>query len=224
MNVLRIRRWGFAPILGLLLAGSSLSAQDWAFGLNVRGGITSGGITDDMRSKKMLGLGVDGSYSLGKRAAVFGELTFTTMPGKDYFEPMPGTVTLSGSTDRRKNSLQGFGLRGGYRAAIADWGWSWQAGLSFDKLKSRQEVSGQIQVGANIEALAATPESNKMNLGAFAGMHTQLTEDITFQFNVATVGYSQVNWVPQSYSGQPAAATTRNRRGIVLEAALGFRF
>ena len=100
----------------------------------------------------------------------------------------------------------------------------WQAGLALDRFKSRQEVSGQIVVGTTTEGLAATPESTKINVGGFGGIHWTVGENFTLEANLVSIGYSQVNWVPASYSGTTAAAETKTRRGLVLEVAFGFKF
>lgn len=210
--------------LAAFVATGALHAQSFDMGFKVKAGLTSGNLADDMQSNKLMGLGVTAEWGLSDKASLIGELSYTSMPGTDYFYPMPSTVTLATSTDRRKNSLEGFSLRGGYRAPLLDWGWSWQAGLSLDRFKSRQEVSGQLTVGANTEGLANTPEKTSINIGAFAGLRTTLSEDFSFEVNVLSLGYKQVNWVPQSYSGAPATATDRSRRAFALEVALGFRF
>jgi hypothetical protein len=216
----RFIRWSLAA----LAAAGALQAQSFDMGFKLKAGLTQGSLVDDMQTNKLMGLAITGQWGLSNKAALIGELGYTAMPGSDSLRPLPANVTFATSTDRRKNSLDGFSLRGGYRAEILDYGWSWQAGLSLDRFKSRQEASGQLTTGAGTEGMSATPEKTSINVGAFAGLRTALGEDFSFEVNALSLGYKQVEWVPQSYSGQPAAATSRSRRGLALEVALGFRF
>jgi len=124
----------------------------------------------------------------------------------------------------RRNKLSGFSARLGYRSAFGTSDFSWQAGLVLDGLKSRQEASGQLTVGAAIESIAVTPEKTKIRPGGFAGVYSEISEDISLELNLFTVSYSRVNWVPQTYSGRPAAAEYKDRMGFALECAIGFRF
>jgi hypothetical protein len=213
----------------LTVAGATLPAQGtsdkWDIGMKIRGGATSGDLADDMNSAKFFGLGLAGSWSLSQKSALVCDIAFLRIPGKDVLRPLPANVVVSGSTDRRKNELQGFSARFGYRSAIASTGWDWQAGISLDKLQSRQEASGHLTVGtAIVESIAATPTSSKVLPGAFLGLVKKVGEDFTVEFNAFTLGYSQVEWVPRTYSGTTAAATTSNHRGAAIEIAMGFRF
>jgi len=230
-------------VLAILTAtGASLAAQGasdkWDIGMKIRGGATFGDLADDMNSAKFFGLGLAGSWSLGQGKALVFDVAFLRIPGKDTLRPLPANVIVNptpapnatiGSTDRRKNDLQGFSVRFGYRAPMASTGWDWQAGISLDKLQSRQEAAGHLTVGtvpatAIVESIAATPTSSKVLPGAFLGMVKKVGEDFTVEFNAFSLGYSQVEWVPRAYSGTTAAATSSNRRGFGLEIAVGFRF
>lgn len=227
-----ILRTALATAIAFVLAGTGLSAQEapsFGGGIKARFGVDSGNVQKDTNANKMLGVGMSFTYSLAKGSTIIGELTYTQFSSVTFPNPVlaPANPALSG--DMRRNKLSGFSARFGYRKAIGETEWSWQAGLLMDRLKSRQEVSGQLAVGATIgtaviESLVATPESTKLRPGAFAGVYTNISPDISLEFNILTVGYSQVNWVPQTYSGQTAAAVSTNRTGLALECAFGFRF
>ena len=205
---------------------ASLSAQGRGLTASgkVRAGVASGDLQQDLRANKMTGMGIELTYTLGERSAVFGEVAYVNFASTDYWNPLPAAATVATSVDLRKNRLDGFTLRGGYRAGFGSMGLSWQAGLAVDRLKSRQEVSGQIVIGATTEGLAATPESTKVNVGGFGGIHWAIGENFSVEANLVSVGYSQVNWVPSSYSGTTAAAETKSHRGVVFEVAFGFTF
>jgi hypothetical protein len=221
-----------------------------------RAGATAGNLKDDSRSNKMMGLSLAGAWNLGDGAALIGELGYTyfdageydamARSGSIYYNPAAPSSTYNGnpvflsiesSADSRKNRLEGFGARFGYSKRFAP-DWSWQAGLTLDSFKSRQEVSGTLRPvygptawvgngtavpGGYYEALTSTPTSSKLNVGAFAGVKTQLGDNFSFEVNLLSVGYTRVNWVPFSYSGQTATSTTTNRRGIGLEFGFGLK-
>jgi len=207
-------------------AAAPLSAQEKGFVATgkVRAGVTSGDVQKDMQANKITGMGIELAYGLGGRASLFGELAYLNFASTDYWNTLPATATVATSVDLRKNRLDGFTLRGGYRSGFGFQGLSWQAGLALDRFKSRQEVSGQIVIGTTTEGLAATPESTKINVGGFGGIHWAVGENFSLEANLVSVGYSRVNWVPSSYSGTTAAAETKARRGLVLEVAFGFKF
>lgn len=223
MNITRYALLG-ALILGP--AGPSLVAQEGSafdVGLKVRGGMSTGNLADDAGSKKMVGIGATFSYRMSERSSLVGELTYLKFSATDYRNALPAGATAT-SADLRKNNLAGFSLRGGYRSALMETGFNWQAGLTVDSLKSRQEVSGQITVGTDTEGLAVTPETSKVNVGAFVGLHRPLSEGISLELNLFTIGYEKVDWQTRLGSGQPAHATSTGRRGFVLELAVGLSF
>lgn len=227
--------------LGAMLSAGVVQAQEtgWGSGLNLRAGSAVGSTNDQIR-RQMLGFGIEGRYALSAKSAFFGELGFLYFAGEDFVKPLPaqGYVTYTGvlgalsattSVDRRKNDLQGASLRLGYRSAILDTGWNWQAGLSLDRLKSRQEVSGVLRPAGSTsttgyEGLAVTPENAKIAPGFFAGVTTNFGEGFTLQVNVVNVGFSQVNWVPYTYTAVAAHAETSDKRKTSVELAVGFRF
>jgi hypothetical protein len=207
-------------------AVASLSAQGRGFTASgkVRAGVTSGDLQQDLRANKMTGMGIEFAYAFGGRSSLFGEVAYVNFASTDYWNPLPAGAVAASSVDLRKNRLGGFTLRGGYRSEFGSTGLSWQAGLALDRLKSRQEVSGQILIGTTTEGLAVTPESTKANVGGFGGIHWAIGENFSLEANLVSVGYSQVNWVPSSYSGTAAAAETKSHRGVVFEVAFGFKF
>lgn len=226
-------RTASATALAIAMASAGLSAQDGSSklggGVKVRIGVDSGAVQEDTQANKLLGVGVGLTYSLSKSSAIIGELTYTQFSSRITPNPIlaPANPALSG--DMRKNKLSGFSARLGYRSAIGSTDFSWQAGLVLDGLKSRQEASGQLAVGAVIgtaviESIANTPEKTKIRPGGFAGVYSEISEDISLELNLFTVSYSRVNWVPQTYSGRPAAAEYKDRMGFALECAIGFRF
>jgi hypothetical protein len=238
---------------------ASLSAADpggLEFAVKFRAGATAGNLKDDTHSNKLMGLGLGGSLKLAGGGALIGEIGFTYFGGGEYdamrrsgtiyYNPAAPASTYNGSqvfvsvgstADSRKNLLEGFDARFGYSNGLRA-NWSWQAGLTLDSLKSRQEVSGGLRPvygptpwvgngtavpGGYYEGLTATPSRTKMNLGAFAGLKSQIGDNFTLEFNLRSVGYSRVDWVPFTYSGRPATSTTTSRRGLGLELAFGLK-
>jgi hypothetical protein len=192
--------------------------------VKVRGGFSFGDVQKDMQANKVTGLGLEVAYGLSGNSSFFGEMAYFNFASTDYWNPLPASATVATSVDLRKNRLEGFVIRGGYRSAFGPKGLSWQAGLDLDRLKSRQEVSGQIVIGSTTEGLAVTPESTKINIGLFGGIHYDLGDSATIEANLVSIGYGKVNWIPRSYSGVAAAAETTTRRGFVFEVAVGFKF
>lgn len=204
--------------------GAQTAAGGFSGGVKVRAGFTSGDVQTDMQANKITGMGLEFAYGLTSSSAVFGELVYLNFASTDYWNPLPASATFATSVDLRKNRLEGFVIRGGFRSAFGPKGLSWQAGLDLDRLRSRQEVSGQIVIGSTTEGLAATPENTKINIGLFGGLHYDLGDSATLELNLVSIGYGKVNWVPRSYSGTTATAETTTRRGFVYEAAVGFKF
>ena len=234
-----------------LLSGVGLMAQsapkpgDFGFNVKLHAGGTFGNLKDDLHAQNMFGLGLEGTYALSSSSSIIGEVAFLSFGGKGYDNThlsgpiyIPGPTTTSGgspvyldpasSVDFRKNSLAGFSLRGGYRRAINDT-WAWQAGLTLDNLKYRQEASGTLQplVGGApagpYEGIAVTPTETKLNVGAFAGIRAQLTRDFSLEANVLSVGYGTADYQPFTYTGQAPSVSTETRRGFAVEVAFGMK-
>lgn len=248
-----LRRLVSAALLGFVPAVLAAGDTGLTASFKIRGGLTAGNVQKDLGSNKLLGMGVEVNYGLWG-GSVFGEVGMTYLTGRNYvnnpydfqagtyFFSQGGTLGTggaSGSIDMRKNTMTGAYLRGGYRAPMGSTGWNWQGGLSLDKLKYRQEVSGTmvpftgdlpqnggVQSTANIEGLSVTPESSKMVAGAFVGLHTSIADEFSFEVNLVSFGYSRVNYMPSAYSGftAPATTDTTTRRGLSLEFNFGFKF
>lgn len=142
-----------------------------------------------------------------------------------------------GSADLRKNRFQGFNLRAGYGDKLSA-SWEWQAGLALDNYTATEEVSGTLYpittataltgisntaAGGKpyYESLAVTNQKTKLGLGAFAGVTTRLTDEIRLEFNLRSVSYTQLNYMPFTYTGQAATTHQTTRRGFTFEVSLG---
>jgi hypothetical protein len=237
-----------------LLAGSCLQAQapvkagDFDFSVKLHAGAAAGNLKDDLHAESMLGLGFEGTYAISPASALIGEVTFSSYGGgtgydntkfsgpiyiagpTDTVGSTPITLQTGSSADYRKNSLQGFSLRGGYRGFINDT-WSWQAGLSLDGLKYRQEASGTLQpkIGSTstnagpLEGFALTPTKTKVGIGAFAGMRLHLSSEFSLEANVLSVGYGTANYQPFTYTGQTPTVDSETRHGFLDEVAFGMK-
>jgi hypothetical protein len=246
-----LTRLGFtavAILAGMVpaMAQAAPKSGDLDFGIKVHAGATAGSLKDDMHAQNMLGLGLEGSFALNTTSAIFGELTFSAYgAGKGYDNTKltgtvyasdgltavgatPVTLALASSVDYRKNTLQGFSVRSGYRATFSGM-WAWQAGLVLDHMQYRQEANGTLQprVGAgaygNLEGFAVTPTKSAMGIGAFAGLKAQFSTNFSFETNLVSVGYSSANYQPHTYTGMAPAVTTQTRHGVLLEVAFGLK-
>ena len=246
--------YALVGLMAISSAASSIQAADLPMspGLKLHYGMTQGNLHQDLNANSMLGIGLTLDLAKVGQGTVFGELTYSYFAGLDFakqFDPKatpfvsgtPGGTVFPGgrvyantSADNRKNQLTGFDVRGGYRAPLG-WGWNWQAGLSLESLKYEQQASGQLfyntptilttQASPFNESIATTSHTNKMNLGAFGGLQFPFGEAFSFEVNLATVGYSSINYVPKVYSGATVATTeTKTRRGFVLDFAIGTKF
>ncbi len=225
----------FRPFLAaaLALTGIGLAAQDGkAFDarLKFHAGITGGDIQKDLDKNKVIGIGAEFDFKVGD-AVWFGEVLYNKYSSEDYAPPMPANVyvnpTGAGSVELRKYLLDGFSVRAGYRRALfADW--NWQAGLTLDMLKNRQEVSLTYRNSGTtiLETAAVTPETKKMSPGLFVGLQTTLATDVTLECNLRTLGYDRVNWVTSAAKNfaAPAGVETTKRSGVAVEVAFGFKF
>lgn len=224
----------FRPLLAVALAvtGSGLAAKEagkFDARFKFHAGITAGDIQEDLNRNKVFGVGGEVSYGFAG-GAIFGEFLYNKYSSEDFAPPMPAGAyqnpTGAGSVELRKWHLSGFSVRAGYRRALfADW--NWQAGLTLDSLKNRQEVSLTYRnaAGAILETAAVTPESTKLSPGLFGGLHTELATGVSFEVNLRTVGYDRVNYVTRTASGAAAPSLeTKSRTGLACEIGLGFKF
>jgi len=153
------------------------------------------------------------------------------------FDPAAGLPRADGrydSVDIRKNLLEGMGLQVGYRHPLGRSIWSLQAGVSLNALRSTQEVIGSLKVVRNREASTPTVlasegmlkslSKSSLRPGCFAGLRGDLVTNLFVECNLSLAGYSEVNYVPASYTGRPAATESRNRTKTSLEFNAGLRF
>lgn len=221
-------RTALVTAMAASMAGAYLKAQTapekFTSSFKVRVGYTDPGtLQKDMHAAGLLGLGAGVTFALTDHSSVLVELTYTQFNSSPFANPILPPAIPASSGDLRKNKLQGFSVRAGYRSAIGDTKFNWQAGLILDRLKSRQEASGQLTVGVDVESIAVSVESTKIRPGIFGGIHRDLTSEMAFECNLFTVGYSRVDWMPHAYSGSPAAPVTTNRTGLGLEVSLSLR-
>lgn len=149
------------------------------------------------------------------------------------------------SIDLRKHSVSGFGARAGYTARLPfAWaeGWNWQGGLSLERLRTKYEIAqtlipvyGPDQTPAGnlwgydpdnpdyYEGLAAVKQSTKLAPGAYIGLATALTEDIHFEVNARTLGFSKVDYAPFTYTGKKSVVSESVKYGFAIEFALGLK-
>ncbi len=221
------------PILAVATASLPLAAQARiSYGIKFGAGpvVSSAG---DQKARATLNFALTAERPFGVDAVLFGELGYrffrseiheVTRFGTGY-TPSGGTGTIvnSSSVDDRNDTLQGYVLNAGYRRQIVGM-WHWHAGLILSSLTSTQEVTGQIQVGTSREGLNYTPSKTAFGLGAFAGIQAQTSKSFFLELNLSSLGYSQVNYIPLSYTGQPATTETKTKNKLVVDANLGFRF
>jgi hypothetical protein len=223
----------------VLAMGSGLLAQEspLSFGVKTGGGLVVSN-AGDQASRVAVGLAFFGEYKLAATSSVFGELKYrnframyheVTRLGTGYSTtstpavPVTGNITQATSVDIRRDPVEGLGLGFGYRSRIIE-DLSWQAGISLDWLKSTQEVTGQLTVGATREGLSYTPTTSKIKPGAFAGVQWTVSKNMYLETNLTYVAFQQVNYVPKAYSNVAAHTETKSVGKVLLEVNCGFRF
>lgn len=171
---------GMAGALPAWAQNSQPSGSE-GFSIKLHAGGSAGSLKDDLHAQNLLGIGLEGAFALNSSSALIGELTFSAYGGGKGYDntKLTGTVYASNgsssvlgvpvvlapgsSVDYRKNTLQGFSFRGGYRAKFMG-DWAWQAGLTLDRMQYRQEASGTLQprIGGaafgNLEGFAVAPD------------------------------------------------------------------
>lgn len=241
-----------ASALGLL----PLAAQDYDF--KVRVGLNAGSIVQDLRDNKAIGLGAQASFPLSASSALTAEIGYDYLPGRGrdlvpgmlgqnvFAKDAAGNIVTAGpngaplqividgsngSKDVRKRGLEGFSLRGGYRAALPLMeGLAWQAGLSLDAYRSDNEFSGVLRpvykaadgklVRVGGESWVENRERKAFNVGLFAGVAYQLHPNHKLEFNVRNIGYGLKDYRPFTTTGKPAEIVDARGRGWVFECAL----
>jgi hypothetical protein len=227
--------------LGLGL-GLSLTAQApaWELGGKLGLGMVPTSSVKDQHSNMSMHLGLTGQYKLSADSAIIGELTYRYFRAEDWQKPLPATaVDSTGATfvpdsryciDTRKDELDGMALMAGYRKAIGTTGWSWQVGGNLHWLKSQDQAIGEFRNGSSPlpptprEGFAYVRSTNSIKPGVFAGVHSFVNEGMFVEFNVVTVGYDQMRYVPLAYTGQAAHWEKSSQTKLLLELSAGFRF
>lgn len=219
----------------LLAAGGSarLGAQELQFGAKFGGGAVVGAI-GNQGSRATMNAAFFAELPLGKTSEVFGEFNYRVFRAVDHEVTQfgtgyiagggTGTIVATSSVDVRKDNLEGYAINVGYRRQILDSEFWWQGGLSLAAMTSQQEVTGTITVGTQVEGLNFTPAKRSIRPGLFLGAQAKITPNFFVEANLSGTPYQQVNYVPLSYTGQPAHVETENKVKVSLDINIGFRF
>jgi hypothetical protein len=190
------------------------------------------------------GYATDGS---GRRGMITPYVLATT-------DGLPAPDGRFDSIDFRRSNLDGFTSKLAYRHRLGSVPYlgnvGAQAGLTLSYLSLDQYASGSINVlerrdiGQNSLAAATTAhavlaeswgkysnesfmEENQTTAfapGVFVGARTLITDNLFFEMNLSVLGYSEINYVPASYTGKAPYTETSSHYKTVLEFAAGFRF
>ena len=218
--------------------GLTLSAAAPAIDLGLKMGAGVNATEAAQHSNLSLHVGLTGSYKLSADSSIIGELTYRYFRADDWEKPLPaiayapdGTTyapTAANSFDTRQDPLDGLGLSLGYRRAIGDTGWSWQAGGNVHFMKSTDQAIGEYRNGSAStsprEGFSYVRSCSSAAAGVFLGLHSFINKDVFVEINALTVGYDQIVYVPRAYTNQPAHTETTSKNKASLELSLGFRF
>ena len=243
----------FAVMACPLLAGDS----GYDFDLKVKAGFKTGTLQTDHADNKAFGFALGASRPFGKGRLTL-EAGFDILPGQTrdslpsgpiYAPAGAGLGTADPATghpyflrpneslDLRKESSQGFSLKGGYAAPLTGvGGLSWQAGLSLDAYKTASEFTGTLRpmvasatgtvtqvsgsLGKYYEGFATAPTGIALSPGFYAGLKLQLSDDFALEFNLRNVGLKHFEYRPTTYTGRPASVDSSTIRGFVIDFAL----
>jgi hypothetical protein len=170
-------------------------------------------------------------YALNASGAV---VTGRITPYKLGPDGLPSASGLYDSVDVRRDNLEGFSLYGGYRVPVWVEGLSAHAGVNLSFLRSQQDVTGGIKV--LVDRNVTTPvilgqesfytqfQKSTMCPGAFAGLRYDATKVFFVEANLSGIGFKEINYLPFSYTGQPAATEMRSRFKLMLEFSVGINF
>lgn len=260
-----------SALLCALLGAIPLGAAEgpYSFDLKIRAGASSGSLAQDNDNKRQIGLSV-GVMRPWLNGHLSADLTFDLFNGRNadrtrfsgpiYYDPtgkQDGSSAVDNvggealyldpinSIDLRKHSVAGFGARIGYMAKLPiSWmqGWSWQAGISLDRLKTTYEVAqtlipvyGPDKTPAGslwnydpdnpdyYEGQATVHNAAKLVPGLYAGLVVPVTQDYRFEMNLRSVGYTQVGYQPFTYTGKKAAFTESTKYGFAVEFSFVFK-
>jgi len=245
------------------MAGPMLDAADegQTFELKLRAGIKAGDLQKKHVDNKAIGFAVGARRPLGK-GFLTGELSFDILPGQAHdATPFGGAVYAPAGTglgtadpttrnpyflrpneslDLRKESSQGFSIKGGYAAPLA-WnaGLSWQAGLSLDAYKTSSEFTGTLrpmvlvgttptQVVDNLnrkyyEGFATVEKGTALAPGFYVGLRQQLSDEFALELNLRNVGVKHFDYRAITYTGRPAATESSTIRGFIVDFSLSLK-
>jgi len=239
-------------------------SPDPSFAFKIHSGVTAGQLRTDHVSNQALGFDLAGRFPLGATSAFTVELGFDYIPGRDHdamptsgpiyynyqtpvtsYNEQPLYLSQTNSIDLRKESLQGFSLRGGYTDSLPGMGaWYWFAGASLDLQKSRAQFSGTLIPSygspattvpnyepvdpANpdgplkdyYEGWAFVTEKAKLSVGLLAGVGVPLGENFKFEFRVRNLGFTHFDYRPFTYTGTTPVLNESTHRGFVFELSL----
>lgn len=249
-------------LLTAMAASSLVAAEEGLpFELKLRAGLKGGTIQTDHADNKAMGFAVGTRRPMGA-GFLTGEISFDLLPGqardampigKPVYAPSgTGLGTASPTTsnpyflrpnesiDLRKESSQGFSVKGGYAAPLA-WneGLTWQAGLSLDAYKTSSEFTGTLRpmvlVGASptqvldaqgrkyYEGFATVAQGKVLAPGFYVGLRQQLGEDFALEVNLRNVGVKHFDYRATTYTGQPATTESSTIRGFILDFSLALK-
>lgn len=247
-------------------AALSLLAQDAgpSYAFKIRAGLTAGDLRKDHDTNQAMGFDVAGRFPLGDRRFILAELGFDYLPGRDH-DAMPRTGSVyympespatefggqplwlnpNNSIDWRKESLQGFSLRGAYQAPIPGSAWYWFAGASLDMHKATGQFSGTLipsygdapgtavpgyvpvdpsnpdgPVKDYYEGWSFVTDKTKFGLGLLAGVGVPVKDYCDLEFRVRNLAYTHFDYRPFTYTGSAPVLAETTRRGFVFEIAV----
>jgi hypothetical protein len=246
-------------LLGTIPLGAA--ENPYSYELKLRAGLKTGTIQTDHADNKAMGFAVGTRRPMGA-GFLTGEVSFDILPGqardampigKSVYAPAgTGLGTASPTTsnpyflrpnesiDLRKESSQGFSVKGGYAAPLT-WneGLTWQAGLSLDAYKTSSEFTGTLRpmvlVGASptqvldaqgrkyYEGFATVAQGKVLAPGFYVGLRQQLAEDFALEVNLRNVGMKHFDYRATTYTGQPATTESSTIRGFILDFSLSLK-
>lgn len=246
-------------LLGAIPLGAAENPD--AYELKLRAGVKAGDLQKDHADNKALGFALGARRPLGK-GFLTGEVSFDILPGQArdampvgqavYAPAGAGLGTASPTTgnpyflrpnesiDLRKESSQGFSLKGGYAAPLT-WndGLTWQAGLSLDAYKTSSEFTGTLRpmvlVGSSptqvldaqgrkyYEGFATVAQGKVISPGFYVGLRQEIGNDFAVEVNLRNVGMKHFDYRATTYTGQPATTESSTIRGFILDFSLSLK-
>jgi hypothetical protein len=138
------------------------------------------------------------------------------------------------SVDIRRDNLDGVTFSLGYRFPFWTQGLSARGGINLSFLRSQQDVTGGINVVVNrnvttpvvlgSEKFYTQFQKTSLAPGGFAGLRYDVTKVFFVETNLCFLGFKEINYLPFSYTGQPATTEMRKRFKSVLEFSVGINF